>query len=350
MIALAGCASATVVIDHNSPVSSKATGVEPDGIAYWGPKHGLLVATITTPACLVGTSRCPGGLIETTDDGGRTWRVVDHVDVPLNAVAVSGDDVAWVTSGRCTSPASPDGCDSSLLFLTTDRGKSWEKVRSHIPVTSVSPVSATTAWAVSGIEASVIAMETTDGGASWHRSVEPCAASASSGGDLWSVDFPSETSGWAMCTSEPATDMQPKALFVTSDGGDTWLLKSSTTCGFPSNGTQIAPVGDLQCVGYFPGISFLANGHGWEWTDRFGLASTSDGGSTWSTLATAIVTDDVNEVLSASLVSDTTGFLLIDHPETVDCQVADCSPRLLSTANGGNTWTTLHSWSPPPDG
>lgn len=154
-----------------------------------------------------------------------------------------------------------------------------------------------------------------------------------------------------MCVSQPATIMQPKALYVTVDGGATWQLKSSATCGFPAYGAHAAPLGGLACAGYLPGMDLLADGHGWEWTDRAGLAATSSAGSRWAGLATHIVSDDINSLISASLVSDTTGFLLITHPETpAGCSPIGCGPQLLITPDGGSTWTALASWPPPPAG
>ena len=103
------------------------------------------------------------------------------------------------------------------------------------------------------------------------------------------MDFATATTGWAMCVSQPATIMQPKALYATVDGGATWQLRSRATCGIPGNGPQAAPVGRLSCDGYLPGMDLMADGHGWEWTDRAGLAATSGGGSTWAALAAHIV-------------------------------------------------------------
>jgi photosystem II stability/assembly factor-like uncharacterized protein len=325
-------------------------GFDPDGVAFWDAESGLLVATVTTPACLAGMSACPGGLVERTADGGRIWEVVDRVGVPLNAVAVTGGGVAWVTSGRC-GPASPDACGSAGLLVTTDWGRSWARVRPDMAVTSVSPLSAAMAWAVQGEQNAAVPLrtglvETTDGGRSWRRVGDPCTLG--SGGAAWSVDFATPASGWVLCVSQPATDMQPKALYAMADGGATWHLKSATTCGFQENGQRAGPVGTLPCVGYLPGMDLLADGHGWEWADRAGLAATSDGGFTWAALAAPIVSDDINSVVSASLVSDTTGFLLISHPETQKgCPPEGCGPRLLSTTDGGRAWTTLVSWPSP---
>ena len=42
------------------------------------------------------------------------------------------------------------------------------------------------------------------------------------------MDFATATAGWAMCVSQPATVMQPKALYATVDGGATWQPLGAT--------------------------------------------------------------------------------------------------------------------------
>jgi photosystem II stability/assembly factor-like uncharacterized protein len=342
-----------------APTQSGASGTsvlntaltDPEGIAFWSASRGLLIAHVTTPGEQSGYKACAGNVIESTLDGGRSWNVVDRVAAPLNAVAVTGSQVGWVTSGGdCQNP---DASGSRHLLLTTDGGRSWRRVESSVAVASPSPVSAAVAWAERGawnpIHTTASRLIVThDGGRSWRQARNPCAGVY--GLALWSLDFASPTSGWAMCTSEPATIQQPKALFATVNGGATWQLRSST-CTFTANGTFPPPVGVMACAGYGPGISLLANGYGWQWTDRYGLAATSDGGATWAPIATSVVTDDINQVLSASVLSDTTGFLLISAPETnAACPAQGCGPQLLSTTNSGDTWTTAFSWSPPAEG
>jgi len=147
-----------------------------------------------------------------------------------------------------------------------------------------------------------------------------------------------------MCIDQPATDMQPKALFATNDGGATWHLKSDA-CIASANGQSIPNIGSLECVGYFPTLSFLSDGHGLMYAGRGTLTTTSDGGRTWASIAADVVTNDVNEALSVGLVSDTTGFTLITHSEAGPaCPAAGCAPQLLWTHNSGRTWTVVTSW------
>lgn len=319
-------------------------GATPDAVSFWNAREGLLVATVSTPACLSGAAACPGGLIERTADGGRTWQVADRVDIPLGAVATAANGVAWVTAGRCGS-GSPDACTSERLLETADGGTTWERVVGTTAVTSVAPISATTAWAVAETAGTAsptgtILVHTADAGRTWQTKPNPCESTFGLG--LWAVGFDGATAGWAICTGEPATDMQPKALLRTLNGGTNWVLEAAACIP----GGQVEGPGAMSCVGYLPGAALLADGHGWLWLGRYGLQATSDGGRSWSKAAVGIVSDDVNSVVSASLVADRTGFILISsskaHPP---CPAPGCGPELLATTSSGKNWTVIAHWN-----
>lgn len=203
----------TVPTTTPSPQSSSAAAaarlLEPDGIAFWNRHQGLLVQTVNTPACRAGSSRCPGGQIDSTTDGGRTWTATDRVPVPLKAVATTPGGAAWVETGRCGG-ASPDACTSSLLLVSADGGRRWREVHSAESVASVSPVSPTAAWAVpasrdgnpTGPRQLVY---TDDGGQRWQTEPSPCTQSRGPG--TWAVDFttPPESGGCSAQASRPPT-------------------------------------------------------------------------------------------------------------------------------------------------
>lgn len=351
---LAGCSSAithpsTLGATSPSPTSTPtapiSTPSHPVGLAFWDAQRGLLIAT---PPCTSSGSTCPGGLIERTDDGGKTWHLVDRVSASLMAVAVAGRDVAWVSEQSGANCGSgPNACMAPALLLTTNGGAIWRAVSSRTPVVSVSPVSATTAWAVAGFPSAyntgTALVRSGDGGQTWQQRGDPCSRFGGVG--PWAVIFAGPVHGWLICIGVPATDMQPKALFATHDGGATWQLESDT-CASSASGHVIASVGLLSCVGYLPVMSFLPDGHGWMYASRGSLSATSNAGRTWAQIGTNIVNNDVNDVISLSLVADVTGLVLVGHSEFYPaCPAVGCGPELLSTHDAGRTWTTLSSWT-----
>jgi photosystem II stability/assembly factor-like uncharacterized protein len=315
---------------------------QPKGVAFWDTKRGLLVAS---PPCATVGVTCPGGLIERTSNGGKTWHVVDTVPASLVAVALAGSDVAWVSAGA--SCGLPGSCTTSTLLRSTDDGTTWTEVLSATPVGSLSPTSAATAWAVAGTpgapDVGTTLVHSVDGGKTWQQRSDPCSRFV--GLAPWALSFAGAVHGWLICIGGPATDMQPKALFATHDGGATWQLESDT-CVSSTSGHFIRSVGLLSCVGYLPVMSFLSDGHGWMYAGRGSLTATSNVGRTWAQVGANVVSFDVNAVVSLSLVADVSGFVLIDHSASYPaCPAVGCGPELLATHDAGRTWTVVDSWT-----
>jgi photosystem II stability/assembly factor-like uncharacterized protein len=216
-----------------------------------------------------------------------------------------------------------------------------------VSVFSVAPTSATTAWAIAaaappGPFSGTSLIHSGDGGQTWQPRGNPCSRLSNLA--PWAVSFAGSVTGWVTCIDQPATDMQPKALFATTDGGATWHLESDA-CLTTANGQVIRDTGSLSCVGYFPTLSFLPDGHGLMYAGRGTLTITSDSGRTWASIAAGVVTNDVNEALSLGFVSDTTAFVLITHSEAGPvCPAPGCGPQLLWTRDSGRTWTVVRSW------
>jgi hypothetical protein len=329
-----------------SPMSTSSqtpTMPSPVGASFWDAKRGLLIAV---PGCSAGGAACTGGVIERTADGGRTWQSVDRVVASLTAVAVAGSQVGWVSE---TAPGCGAGglCQASILLVTADGGAIWTTVASHTPVGSVSPVSATSAWAVAGIAGATptgaALVRSDDGGRTWKTRGDPC--SQTPGVTAWVVNFAGPLDGWLVCTGGPATDMQPKALLSSKDGGVTWHLESDACLSSPT-GQLVTGLGTLPCVGDGPEVARRPDGRGWMWASRGWLAATLNDGRTWVTIAANLVGGDVNEVVSASFVDDSDGFILIsnsqEHPA---CPAVGCGPELLATSDAGRSWRLVDAWA-----
>lgn len=51
-----GPASAATVTSTPSTTITESTSLQPDGLSFWGTREGLVVARVTTPACLSGSA------------------------------------------------------------------------------------------------------------------------------------------------------------------------------------------------------------------------------------------------------------------------------------------------------
>jgi photosystem II stability/assembly factor-like uncharacterized protein len=316
--------------------STRGLTIEPYGVGFWTRQRGLLLVRPLSREC-ARNGTCRGAMVERTTDGGRQWQIVDRLAPPAEAISVASRGAAWVTIGQCAG-GSLNRCGSRRLLVSSNGGKVWRRVISSRAVTSVSALSASKAWAIavqSRPPYHMSLVRTTDGGRKWRDEVNPCQGRTTSG--LAAVSFPSSSRGWVSCASGPATGTQAKAVVATADGGATWQLRSECA---PQTRTY---VGSTSCGGYVSALQMLVDGHGWLWMDRNGLASTGDGGRTWHTLAKNVVFDDSNDVLSASLVRDSDGFMLISQPEH-RCPSSRCGPELLATHDGGVKWTRLRTW------
>lgn len=336
------CARVTATMHNPSPsraVNRAATEVfEPDAVAFWTTTTGLLVGTLTTLSCRSGQTPCPAGLIEKTTNGGRTWSVVERVTGPLDNVSVVGNKFAWVTRARC-GPASPNACGTKSLLLTSDAGKHWSQVKADIPITSISPVSAATAWAVAGagdiaFPRGTSLVETTDGGRNWaKKGVNPCTKLVLS---PWAVSFHTASAGWALCATEEQTQGQTKALVMTTNAGATWRVESLACPLQP----KVKPIGKLACLGYVPGLRFLPDGHGWLWTANGTMEATTDGGHIWSDIGHGVIEFGLNIAISAWPVSGKGGVALVWMGNAQQWQ-------LLTTRDGGTKFREVAHWAGP---
>src|SRR5579883_2680956 len=116
----------------------------PSGVGLWTSSRALVVGALTDPVCQ-NAGTCTGGLVERSVDGGRTWSVVDRT-VAIYAVATEGSEVAWVVTACPQTTAA--GCG---IARTSNGGTTWVTTPNPgVTLTSLAPVSASAAWAVSG--------------------------------------------------------------------------------------------------------------------------------------------------------------------------------------------------------
>jgi photosystem II stability/assembly factor-like uncharacterized protein len=316
----ARCAARPTAAVSPSP-SPVATAVfQPSVVAFWDATHGIAGGPFGDPSCFPSCT----GMIQVTDDGGRTWRVSRRGHVHVYEVAVSGSRDAWVLAGSCAMGT----CAIDVLF-SGDGGRTWSR-RSTQDLKRVSFVSADEGWGVGDlfpIGYQRLA-RTSDGGRTWQSRAVPCPRDTSLAID---VSFVNPARGWLLCTGEGAGGNESRAIMETTDGGSTWstvavaALESPSSSGFTSSGDPT-------------GIFFLPDGHGWMWVEGGGggMEVTADGGRSWHLVGTVPNGSD-QSMGSAQFLSDTMGFAVISNGN-------DQANQLIETDDGGRTWHVIHDW------
>jgi photosystem II stability/assembly factor-like uncharacterized protein len=212
-----------------------------------------------------------------TADGGRHWSEVMTNKALPPATASPGSFPPCVLNGltfvdlRLGWAAGDCFTTDLTLFATQDGGHTWQIQKLPLPAgipsgaalslwppVFVSPrAGVVLAGGLPGAH-SLLAYTTDDAGHTW----QPHEMAATSLSPLGPPDFVDGGIGWFVGRSGVSGD---QSLYVTHDGGRTWLgVKSATMPG--------------------SGIDFINSRHGWSWSPDGLLLETEDGGTTWHVL------------------------------------------------------------------
>lgn len=297
---------------HWSLVSDNYTGpllCNASGIGFQDPQNGWLGDN-----CV----RSSGGRLGLykTSDGGRTW---DWLDLPLpeNASQFSQDSNCGITKLRVVSPnfvnleveCAVDANASRLQRLFYSKLGSDQSWHAWVESGAVDFIDAELGWRLfAGEDGTYTLEQTTDGGAHWLP-----IKTVQWGGSL---DFTSETEGWALATSGDVT-----ALVHTTDGGRTWEERKPVIASPPAEFTSIKM--------FSASLGWASISHG-EYPNS--ILHTADGGLTWLDVTPAHLAHLRDYFLVGIFLDGQTAWIKA-------CQQAgSCS--LLRTRDAGQTWTT----------
>jgi photosystem II stability/assembly factor-like uncharacterized protein len=262
-----------------------------------------------------------------TTDGSVDWTTVFTAETPIIALDFVSSGQGWsLRNGR--------------LWQTDDAGTTWQPLTTPIDGTieQIDRVDLRHGW-IGGLDQSLWA--TDNGGQTWTQRPVPCDLTPDIGavrlvnqatGLVWQpmhLSFTSPTEGFIVCENLPTTASQDNLFYRTTDGGQTWRLRSPEgSASVPYN-----VLADIHAVDYH---------HVWVIQAVPGyapdtlLARSGDGGLTWERLE---IPHDVPEWSSVPLrgfwrqlhfLTPERGYGIMIPP--------DDPPTLLGTRDGGESW------------
>jgi photosystem II stability/assembly factor-like uncharacterized protein len=284
---------------------------------------------------LVGGSAWDGavGVAWTTADGGKTWSKQFTGTAPLDAVEVVGRTTVLAATA-CDAHASA-ACVPGV-FRSGLRGVGWTPLSAE-PLTFLSFPSETTGWGISGRSQTTgppdggRLVRTTDGGSTWEPHGISCPATT---GRPIAVSFPDLEHGWVACNATFGAGNATKAILRTTDGGATWTVMASAPV--PGHGKD---VGQIGTNGYLAGVAMAADGVGMAWMGRGVTARTADGGRTWVNMPPGEW--DVREADAGWALDDHDWLLHVSNG-------AGDQPALEATHDGGRRWSIVAVIPAPP--
>src|SRR5579859_6736211 len=247
---------------------------------------------------------------------------------PINALWMSDATTGWA---RTTT---------HLILHTTDGGKSWQNVTPPYPAgntVQLPPVftslSGTVAWvAVSekqqpdGTIPNVV-FRTSDGGHTWQEAMLPRVAM---GLGVSQVQFVNAQDGWVLAGfGGGAAGSQGVNLFRSTDGGQTWSLVASAPGSLPLGGQKTGMGWASPTTGWVTGCVCAAE-------NTVLLSRTQDGGVTWQTQSLPLpALQGVFTTEPPVFFSATEGIL----PVSINYQGRVTLFAVYATHDGGATWS-----------
>ena len=250
IVAIAALSLSSGTAPHPSPSDSAVSTVAPSGasnptpvstlgpVATPGPVSiepwsgsfvpAALASADVSHLVLVGATGdgVGDGVVATSDDGGRGWRVQRLGVPPIDGVTAVGATI-WATTA-CPAGASID-CQSGFI-VSADRGASW-RLTSVTGLWHPALMDGSRGWAVSpggDLRLPSTVLATVDGGTTWTRSPAPCRTTAPA---ALAVTFVSTSTGWTACVgdSRPAHRRKSCSIQPTEAARGPWSRLSALT-------------------------------------------------------------------------------------------------------------------------
>ncbi|HKR02906.1 MAG TPA: YCF48-related protein [Pyrinomonadaceae bacterium] len=306
---IVSCFSFLLTADHRSLATAHAAGAwvkQRSGSLAW--LHAVYFLDEQRGWAVGGN-----GVLLTTEDGGKTWRVSPRpAEDTLRDVYFSDEQNGWLVCERSIYDLKTVDEPRTYLLHTTDGGATWKQVNVIGKDADARLVRALftdegRGWAFG--EAGAL-YTTRDGGASWERQRVPTRHLLLGG---W---FLNSEQGWLVGAGA--------TLLQTVDGGQTW--RAGTLLGQATATNAGADAASSQRV-RFTAASFVDNRRGWAVGAAGRVFNTRDGGRTWSPQDSGVESD----LFDVKFLDAQEGW------------AAGAQGTLIHTTDGGKRWTLVPS-------
>lgn len=289
-------------------------------------------------------------LLVISTDGGNNWAVKSVTGLPTRGYFLGTSCVGSGLTAICTAVGEDfTGSTPTLLAVSTDGGSNWAvKSVAGVPINGVFSAASCTGSGSTAI--------CTAAGQDHTGSQPPLLAVSVDGANTWTVKsitgLPTNGSfaaasctgsgSTAICTAagQDLTGSQPPLLAVSTDGGNTWAVK--TVPGIPVTGLYTA----ASCTGTGSTAVCTAAGRSAGGSPSPLLAVSTDGGNTWA----------VKSVTGIPISGYFFGTACTGSGSTAICTAAGAdttissSPLVAVSTNGGNTWAVKSITGAPANG
>lgn len=282
----------------------------PNVVVFWNARAGLLGVGY----CARGVSRCAGGAVQRTSDGGRTFHVVLRAPKPIVDIERVG------SRGAIAVPSVGEA------WRTLDGGRTWRKLVFR-PMFWASPRVSVRVDAYYKRRTQQLALRlSNDGARTYRRLANPCNRIVTYNAY---VDLVTPKLWWMICVGQPAGGTMDKAIFRTRDGGKTWQAGAANLVS-----QRRGAHGGLGTYGYPNGLAFAKNGFGLVTESSGTLFITRDGGRSFHP-DRKVDRPNVDYAAGAAAFSDGAAYVLLK---------AGLPARLSETHDFGRTWRVVRRW------
>lgn len=276
----------------------------PESIVFWNTHLGLLSA-----------DQGRHGVVELTNDGGHTYRVVLRTRRPIYRLQTFGHGGALVAAY------------SGENWRTLDAGRTWQRITSAaISATWLNPLVGVR-FRGSDKHGGLAMFVTHDGGRAWLRGRTPCERPDIAFDAV--ADLVTARLWWVACLGEGGAGNEDKAIYRTRNGGRTWEAGAATDFIAPRERSH----GGISSYGYPIGLAFAPGGWGLLTESRGTLYVSRDAGVRFHA-EPRVARPEVDFAGGATAFPGGVGYVFL----------GEAQPRLIETSDFGRTWSLVRRW------